>query len=48
MGAEGYVELGPGSVLSGLVRKICKGKRPCAVSDTDELDIAVAWLRGEK
>jgi len=48
LGAEGYIELGPGSVLSGLVRKICKGKRPCAVSDTDELDIAVAWLRGEK
>lgn len=47
LGTEGYIELGPGSVLSGLIRKICKGKRPCSVSDTEELDKAVAFLRGE-
>lgn len=47
MGAECYVELGPGSVLSGLVRKICKGKRPYAVSDVEELDKAVSALMGE-
>lgn len=47
LGTEGYVELGPGSVLSGLIRKICKGKRPVSVSNTDELNEAVAFLRGE-
>lgn len=46
-GTDGYIELGPGSVLSGLVRKICKGKRPYPVSDTEELDKAVSFLRGE-
>lgn len=46
LGTEGYVELGPGSVLSGLIRKICKGKRPRSVSNTDELSEAVAFLKG--
>ncbi|WP_455599047.1 ACP S-malonyltransferase [Cloacibacillus sp.] len=45
-GVEGYIELGPGSVLSGLVRKICKGKRPYAVSTSEELMIAADYLRG--
>lgn len=46
MDAGDYIELGPGSVLSGLIRKICGGKRPCSVSDTEELDKAVAFLGG--
>jgi [acyl-carrier-protein] S-malonyltransferase len=46
-GADGYIELGPGSVLSGLVRKICKGKRPYPVSETEELGKALSFLRGE-
>lgn len=46
LGTEGYIELGPGSVLSGLIRKICKGKRPVSVSNTDELNDAVAYLKG--
>lgn len=45
-GADGYIELGPGSVLSGLIRKICKGKRPYSASNTDELDKVAAFLRG--
>ncbi len=44
-GIEGYIELGPGSVLSGLVRKICKGKRPYSVSDSQELVEAANYLR---
>ena len=47
-GVEGYIELGPGSVLSGLVRKICKGKRPYAVSNSEELMAAADYLRGLK
>ena len=44
---EVYVELGPGSVLSGLVRKICKGKRPYPVSVGEELIAAADFLRGK-
>lgn len=44
---EVYVELGPGSVLSGLVRKICKGKRPYPVSSAEELITAANFLRGK-
>lgn len=46
MGVDGYIELGPGSVLSGLVRKICKGKRPYAVSNSEELLAAAEYLKG--
>lgn len=44
---DGYIELGPGSVLSGLVRKICHGKKPYPVSDVAGLINAVKFLRGE-
>lgn len=44
---DGYVELGTGSVLSGLVRKICRGKRPHPVSVPEELENALNFLRGE-
>jgi len=47
-GTDGYIELGPGSVLSGLVRKICKGKRPFPVSAPEDMEPALAFLRGEK
>lgn len=46
-GVDGYIELGPGSVLSGLVRKICRGKRPYAVSDSQELAAAADYLRSD-
>jgi [acyl-carrier-protein] S-malonyltransferase len=47
LGTEGYIELGPGSVLSGLIRKISKNKRPFPVSGPEELDAALKFLRGE-
>lgn len=45
-GTEGYLELGPGSVLSGLIRKISKGQRPYPVSGSGELEAAVSFLKG--
>ena len=45
-GTEGYIELGPGSVLSGLIRKISKSKRPYPVSGPEELEAALEFLRG--
>lgn len=45
-GNDGYIELGPGSVLSGLVRKTCCGKRPYPVSDLEGLDRALKFLKG--
>ena len=44
---EDYVELGPGSVLSGLVRKITNTKKPYHVSGVEELNSAVSFLKGE-
>lgn len=45
-GIEGFVELGPGSVLSGLVRKICRGKRSLPVSKPEELAAAAEYIKG--
>ena len=45
-GVEDYFELGPGSVLSGLIRKICRGRHPYPVSNADELAAALEYLRG--
>ncbi|MDD4160759.1 MAG: ACP S-malonyltransferase [Synergistaceae bacterium] len=45
-GTEGYIEFGPGSVLSGLIRKISKNKRPYPVSGPEELEEALKFLRG--
>lgn len=46
-GTDGYLEFGPGSVLSGLVRKICKGKRPYPISNSDELLKGASFLKGD-
>jgi [acyl-carrier-protein] S-malonyltransferase len=49
LGREGvttFVELGPGSVLAGLVKKIAKGAQVLGVSDADTCQAAVAALAG--
>jgi [acyl-carrier-protein] S-malonyltransferase len=47
-GFDTFVEVGPGSVLSGLVRKIAKGVRVLNVEDPPSLDATVAALSGAR
>jgi [acyl-carrier-protein] S-malonyltransferase len=44
-GATGFVELGPGSVLSGLIRKIVRDARVHNVEDVQSLDQTIAALQ---
>ena len=44
-GVTSFVEVGPGTVLAGLIRKITKGARVLNVDDPDSLEAAVAALR---
>ena len=44
-GVTSFVEVGPGSVLSGLVRKIAKGARVLNVDAPDSLEATLAALR---
>jgi [acyl-carrier-protein] S-malonyltransferase len=46
-GAVDFVELGPGSVLCGLIRKIAVDARVLNVEDVASLDATAAALRGE-
>ncbi len=43
-GVDTYVEVGPGSVLSGLIRRIHRGARVLSVSDPRSVDAAVSTL----
>ena len=40
----GYVELGPGGVLSGMVKRTVDGARVISVSTPDELDSLLEWV----
>lgn len=44
-GVEGFVEIGPGRVLTGLIKRIHKGAHLWNVSDPASLDAAVASMR---
>jgi [acyl-carrier-protein] S-malonyltransferase len=44
-GVDTYVEVGPGSVLSGLIRKIDRGLRTFSVSDPDGVDQVLSALQ---
>jgi [acyl-carrier-protein] S-malonyltransferase len=46
-GVTTFVEVGPGSVLSGLVRKIARGTRVLGVDSPESLEAAIAALGAE-
>jgi [acyl-carrier-protein] S-malonyltransferase len=43
-GVDSFVEVGPGSVLAGLVRRIARGGRVLNVEGPESLDKSVAAL----
>lgn len=46
-GVETFIELGPGNVLSGLTKRICKGKKVCPVQKVTDLSKGIEALRGD-
>ena len=46
LGAKKFLELGPGKVCSGLIRRIVPDAQVCALGEADGLDAAVAFVRG--
>ncbi|WP_338781904.1 ACP S-malonyltransferase [Metabacillus sp. FJAT-52054] len=46
-GADTFVEIGPGKVLSGLIRKIDRSVKTLSVSDMDTLQAAIEALKEE-
>ncbi|MBS2968950.1 ACP S-malonyltransferase [Metabacillus sp. KIGAM252] len=46
-GADTFVEIGPGKVLSGLIRKIDRSVKTLSVSDMDTLQSAITALKEE-
>ena len=47
LGVDTIVEIGPGKVLSGFVRKTCPAIRTFAVETCADLDALTAALKGE-
>lgn len=43
-GVAGYAELGPGGVLTGMVKRTVDGARAISVSTPDELDTLLEWV----
>lgn len=47
LGVDSFVEIGPGKVLSGLVKKVNRRANVIAVSDLETINMAVEKLKGE-
>ncbi|MED1864270.1 ACP S-malonyltransferase [Fictibacillus nanhaiensis] len=47
LGVDTFVEIGPGKVLSGLVKKVNRRANVMAVSDLETINMAVEKLKGE-
>ena len=45
-GIEAYVELGPGKVLTGLVKKTFRGANAMHIENAETLEKAIAALKG--
>jgi [acyl-carrier-protein] S-malonyltransferase len=43
-GVAGYVELGPGGVLTGMVKRTVEGSRSISVATPEELDSLLEWV----
>jgi [acyl-carrier-protein] S-malonyltransferase len=48
MGADTFVEIGPGKTLSGFVKKIDKGVRVLNIENSESLNNAILELEGIK
>ena len=46
-GVGTFIEIGPGRVLSGLVRRIDRGARVVSVSDAEGVGRAIDAIKGE-
>ncbi|MBU3806379.1 MAG: ACP S-malonyltransferase [Candidatus Fournierella pullistercoris] len=46
-GITHMLEIGPGKTLTGLVKKTCKGMAVRSIETADDLEAALAWLKGE-
>jgi [acyl-carrier-protein] S-malonyltransferase len=45
-GVDTFIELGPGSVLSGLIKRICKGRKTVAVNKSVDIAKALEAIGG--
>jgi len=43
-GVENFIEIGPGKVLSGLVKKIDRSKRVISINNTNDLERVKTWI----
>ena len=46
-GVDTFIELGPGNVLSGLTKRICKGKKVCPIQKVTDIPKGLETLRGD-